>query len=262
MKKIISLLMVFVMLLSSVSVTHALTPIAKKWVKVVKSSKVDTTPPKWFKPSDSEDINYWLGVLPSKKDANYSQYMVIPAMWLVSPIVQTPKTIKDKKWKTINNPDYTNAIAGKAVDFNKYFSLWVHQYPGTPDIGTKWNTVLWWHSNYYVSKRTNYTTIFWRLPELDKNDQVWFFKKQSDGKWMLLKYKVEKSYETKPTDVNVIAPMKIDPKTKKASTSEFTAYTCVPIGTAKNRWIVKWELVEVKLFDNTKTTTTTSKKNS
>lgn len=234
------------------SSTFALTPIAKKWVKVFTNKKVDTTPPTWFKPSDSEDIKYWLSVLPSKKDANYSEYIVIPAMWLVAPIVKTPKTItkvvktkvngkRVSKNTQVPNPDYTKAIAGKAVDFNKYFSQWIHQYPGTPDIGTKWNTVLGGHSNYYVSKRTNYTTVFGRLPELDKDDQVWFYKKQSDGKWMLLKYKTTKSYETKANDVNVILPV-------KKWTSEVTLYTCVPIWTAKNRWIVKAEIFEAKLF--------------
>lgn len=257
MKKILWLFVAFVLLATTISPSFAMTPIADKWVKVFKNKKVDTTPPTWFKPSDSEDINYWLWVLPSKKDANYSQYIVIPAMWLISPLVQTPKTITKTtkikikgKWTnqttTVPNPDYTKAIAGKTVDFNKYFSLWVHQYPGTPDVGSKWNTVLGGHSNYYMSKRTNYTTIFGRLPELDKDDQVRFYKKQSDGKWMLIKYKTVKSYETKPTDVNVILPL-------KKWTSEVTLYTCVPIGTAKNRWIIKAEIYEAKIFDNTTT---------
>ncbi len=252
MKKILWFFVSFVLLSSIITPSFALTPIANKWVKIFTNKKVDTTPPTRFKPSESEDIKYRLSVLPNQKDANYSEYMVIPAMWLVSPIVKTPKTITKMTKTKVNgktvsknaqvaNPDYIKAIAGKAVDFNKYFSQWVHQYPGTPDVGTKWNTVLGGHSNYYMSKRTNYTTIFGRLPELDKNDQVRFYKKQSDGKRMLLKYKTVKSYETKANDVNVILPI-------NKWTSEVTLYTCVPIGTAKERRIVKAEIFEAKLF--------------
>ena len=93
-----------------VSHTYAYDTTNKNEGKVVTSSKVDTSIPKWFKPSTNKDINYRLGVLPLEKYRYHDQYYVIPAMGLVAPLVSLQKT----------GSDYKLAIKGKQWDYNKY----------------------------------------------------------------------------------------------------------------------------------------------
>jgi hypothetical protein len=213
---------------------HAITTLEKKWVKTITNPKVDTTPPTWFKPSKSEDVDYWLSVLPVKDDAKkHTQFVVSPALGMIAPIVETPAWSKDYKW----------LMAWKNVDLNKYFQQGAHLYPGTTPIWWVWNSVIGWHSNYYLSKRTPYTTVFGKIPMLDPKDEVWFYvkaiwAKAKPNEWILLKYKVYSSYETKPTDTKVM-------NTRKWK-RDITLYTCTPIWTARNRWIIKWELSDAK----------------
>ena len=73
------------------------------------------------------------------------------------------------------------------------------------------------------------------------NDRILNFdeiKVQFPNEWILLKYKVFGSYETKPTDTKVM-------NTRKGK-RDITLYTCTPIWTARNRWIIKWELSDAK----------------
>lgn len=212
----------------------AISSLEIKWVKTILNPKVDTTPPGWFKPSNTEDIDYWLSVLPVKSDAiKYTQFVVAPALWMIAPVVETPEWSKD----------YKGLLAWKNIDLNKYFQQWAHLYPWTAPIWWIWNSVIGWHSNYYLSKRTPYTTVFGKIPMLDPKDEVWFYvkaawKKAKANEWVLLKYKVFSSYETKPTDVKVM-------NTRKWK-RDITLYTCTPIWTARNRWIIKWELLDAK----------------
>lgn len=66
---------------------------------------------------------------------------------------------------------------------------------------------------------------------LDDGDEVWYYRRMDSTSWMRYVYTVARSYETAPDDVAVFDPL--------GTGSEMTLYTCVPIGTADNRWIIK-----------------------
>ena len=217
----------------------AFTPIATKWVKVFTNKLVNTTPPTWFKPSDTEDVNYRLGVLPSESDKKSDLLIVIPKMWLVAPV----NSISD----TTDLANITKAMKkndGKTFNliFDKYYAQGVNRFPGSSEVGLAGNSILGGHSNFRNVKsgkkysNSNYSTIFGRLPELDNGDEIRFYKKIANHTWKLLKYTTTKSFETRPSDPAIFK----QDKSKK----EITLYTCVPIGTAKNRWIVKATLKE------------------
>ena len=216
----------YIVLVVLLSPAFALTPLSQKWVKTITNPKVDTAPPTWFRPSTTEDLRYWINLLPSQK--NEKQYVVAPALGMIAPIVETdPKS-----------SDYQKLVAWKSIDLNPYFQRWAHLYPSTAQIWAVWNAVIGWHSNYLVSKRTDFTTVFGRIPELDVKDELWFYRHYQWNQWILLKYSITKSYETKATDTKVMLPTKWK--------REVTLYTCTPIGTARNRWILRAELKESK----------------
>ena len=72
---------------------------------------------------------------------------------------------------------------------------------------------------------------------MDIGEEIWVYKKY-DGVYRFLRYRVEGSYKTQPDDTSVLVdhPDRV----------EITLYTCVPIGTDKDRWIVKGRLIEEK----------------
>lgn len=49
---------------------------------------MDVTPPKWFKPSKNFDITYRRDVvLPYTEDRKHNQYLVIPRLGIVTPLI-------------------------------------------------------------------------------------------------------------------------------------------------------------------------------
>jgi|GEM_PF-2471231 len=69
---------------------------------------------------------------------------------------------------------------------------------------------------------------------LDSGDEVWYYRRVNDQSWMRYVYTVTRSYETKPDDAAVFDAI--------GTGSELTFYTCVPIGTADNRWFIRAKL--------------------
>ena len=72
---------------------------------------------------------------------------------------------------------------------------------------------------------------------MDIGEEIWVYKKY-DGVYRLLRYRVEGSHKTQPDDTSVLVD--------HPDRAEITLYTCVPIGTDKDRWIVKGRLIEEK----------------
>lgn len=201
----------------------------KQW-KVYTSKSVDTSIPGWFAPKDTKDLNYWLNVLPHKQDRNHDQYLVIPAMGLVSPINQLDKS----------NPDYTKAIKGGNFDYNKYLESGPTIYPGTASIWQTGNTFIFAHSNFWYAKPGRYKTIFRLTYNIEKWDLLYFYKK-INWKRYLYEYTVNKSFLVKETDIYVMNQVK--------NKSMVTLSACYPIGTAKQRWINQADLKTSWLLD-------------
>jgi LPXTG-site transpeptidase (sortase) family protein len=154
----------------------------------------------------------------------YDEYIVMPELGIVSPVIYTPST----------DPRYKDIVEGRNLDVNEFLKQGVHHYPGTSLPGFEGNALIGWHSNFFKNQATDFTSIFHNLPMLDSGDVVWYYKRATPESWMRYVYIVTQSYETKSDDARVFDPI--------GSGVEMTFYTCVPIGTADNRWIVRTQL--------------------
>jgi hypothetical protein len=217
---------IFLLLLST-SVSHSykldyVQILAQKWVRIVQGASVDTSFPTWFKPWYSENISDWLRVLPFPWDRDEDAYIILPRLWVISPI-QEPA-------------DY---VTYRNFNYNKLLESGVALYPNRDGELWSWgNSVIFWHSSYFKSRPWRYKTIFSVLPLLNKWDQIWLFKKEL-WKYQLYKYHVLHSYETHPYDGFV---------TKTSSRKILTLFTCTDIGTRDNRWLIKAEQMQWDIY--------------
>lgn len=154
--------------------------------------------PEWFMPSGSgdapEDIWYWKSVLPYPQDRNEDVYLVIPGLWLITPVVDIPE------WSR----DYTNMFNGREIAINNYLQNWIIEYPWSPQPWYEWLRVDFWHSNYLKNDPWRYKTIFANLMRLDPGDEVWYYVRTDDGSYDLRKYDVTASYPTDPSNVDIL----------------------------------------------------------
>jgi LPXTG-site transpeptidase (sortase) family protein len=204
-----------------------------KWVKVYTNDKLDiqqpdriyqTTTGIQFLPTWA---TYWIDRLPYKQDKNADQYLVLPRLGIVTPIADIPST----------DSAYNDLFAGLSVDFNTYLQNGVVHYPSAKPWNTG-NVVLAGHSSYWKSDTGRYKNIFFTLPLLEFGDQIWIYIKNKQWWYDRLRYTVQKSFETLPTNIDVI---------KQTTTKTLTLFTCVPIGTIQKRRIVQaQELVSAK----------------
>ncbi|HMY81035.1 MAG TPA: sortase [Candidatus Absconditabacterales bacterium] len=233
--------------LSSICPSFAYDTTNKNQGKVITSPKVDTSIPSWFKPMNSNNLNDWLAILPPElhhyKDAN--QFMVIPAMGMITPIVEIPSS----------SSDYLNATKGKNFDYNKYLVDGPTIFPGTAPVGTPGNTFIFAHSNYRHDKPGNFKTIFRLTYNIEKGDTILYFKKQGSQRTMYT-YEVIQSMLINETDVWIMLPEK--------GKTQLTLSACWPIGTAKQRWMNKANLIktttlqyEINGINNSSSTTST-----
>jgi LPXTG-site transpeptidase (sortase) family protein len=229
MKKLFSLLLIFVSCFSFLTPSFAYDTTNKNQGKVALSSKVDTSIPKRFKPSNNKDIKYRLEVLPFEKHRYHNQYIVIPDMGLVAPMVELdPKS-----------DDYKKGLKG-TFDYNKYLVGWPVIYPGTATIGKVGNTFLFGHSNYRHNKEWDFKTIFRLTYNLQEGDPIRVYKK-FDGKWVFFEYKVTISQKIWAKDTWALLP-------EKGKTT-LTLLSCWPIGTATARRMNRAELVTMEELD-------------
>ncbi len=203
-------------------------------VRVISRRGVDTSVVGWAKPSKNIDIAYWKDeVLPYTEDRNHDQYLVIPRLGLVAPLIYYEFKGDLKNFNQ------------KALD--KAFEGGVATYPQMAKLGEYGNALIGGHSSYYTRKKSNYKTIFATIPELDPGDEIrWYARK--NGKRHRYRYIVTESYGGQN-----------DPKTGKFNTDivdvdpaiqEMTLYTCIPIGTDRDRRIVKAHMKEERKLDD------------
>ena len=186
------------------STTHALTsPYVKEQQLGIdlyfESDALDYLPPSRFQPVDlasaPEDANHWIfNVLPYEQDRYEDIYLVIPQLWLITPVVDIP----------VGSYDYEQMKAGYQIGINPYLKWWIIEYVTSVSPGNWWKRVDFWHSNYYKSDNGRYKNIFANLMALDPGDQVWYYVKQSNGSYVLFKYRVDKSYNTYPGNVQAL----------------------------------------------------------
>ncbi len=222
-KRWIIWIMAGVQLLSCVATVSAYDLSNKNQGRVVTSARVDTSIPEWFKPSTTKDINYRLQVLPFKEYRNENQYIVIPSMWMVAPIVEIDKS----------SNDYQNAIKGKTFEYDKYLEDGPTIYPGTASIGETGNSFLFGHSNNWHYEPGSFKTIFRLTYNLEIGDKIWVYKKVN-GEWIFYEYTITISQKIAANDTWALLPE----KGKKTITLSW----CRPIGTARERWMNRWEL--------------------
>ncbi len=226
--KSISLFAVLVILFPNMSMAYDTSN--KNEGKVYTDSRVDTSIPDRFKPSDNKDIAYWLEVLPYEEYRYHNQYLVIPKMGLVTPIIELDK------W----SDDYKKALKGKNFDYNKYLVGWPTIYPGTASIGTEWNTFIFGHSNYRKNKPGKFKNIFRVTYNIEEWDKIRVYKKIGE-KWVFFEYTVNVSKLISAKDTSVLLP------TKGKITISLSA--CRPIGTAQKRRLNRGELTYVEELD-------------
>ena len=101
--------------------------------------------------------------------------------------------------------------------------------------GEAGNSVIFGHSSYYTNDGGRYKTIFGKIIELDNGEEVWVYKKNSDGEYERMRFVVETSKEIATTDVEILLPR---------SGKNITLFTCTPIGGISGRWYVSARLVE------------------
>lgn len=224
MKSLQFLIIAFSVQLFALSSTYALTPLETKWVKTVISANVDTDPPARRRKLDTSDVRAWIAILPNAADREHDEYIIIPWLGIITPVIYTPTS----------DPRYKDIVEGRNLDVNEFLKQWVHHYPGTSLPGMDGNALIGGHSNFFKNQKTDFTSIFATLPMLDSGDEVWYYKRVNSESWMRYVYIVSKSYETTPDDATVFDAL--------GTGSELTFYTCVPIGTADNRWIIKTNL--------------------
>ncbi len=210
------------------------TPIASR-VTTKSNSKVNTSLPDessfrlaW---STNTELDYWKQVL-IDADKNASKYIVVPSNWLVVPI----NTV------TENSKDFESMINGREINVNNYLKTWVVEYPGTSDkwYGELWNKVVFWHSSYWNDDDGRYKTHFQKIIELDKNEEVWIYEKNSNGEYMRYRYIVTESYNTPNNDTSVLKPW---------FGKNLTLFTCTPIWGTAGRWIIKAKYIEEMISD-------------
>lgn len=217
-------LVVITLLVMFIASAFALTPKEQKGVKTLMLPSLEWQSPDWFTPFSlaeaPEHIDYWKSLLP-EQDRFSSLYIVMPTLWMVSPVIIVPEWSADaelmKQWKEI--------------DINQYLVNWVMHYPWTAMPDQIWNIVIFGHSNFYKNRGVRYPSIFADIMNLDaiREDEIWLFTLKDDGiNYELFKYAVEASYDTKPTDVAILEPN---------GWKELTVFACTN-GLAW-RWILK-----------------------
>lgn len=229
MKKIALWIVSILLVQSFFTHVFALTPKEEKWVITIESPALSYTSPDWFTPFSleeaPEDIDYWTSIIPYEEDRNEDMYVVMPTLGLITPVVFVPEWSQDNKDMT----------SWKEIDINKYLVEWVMHYASSGMPWDEWNPVIFWHSNYFADKEGKYKSIFADIMALDvgPTDEMWVFTKTDGSEYDLKKFNISESYETDPSDVEILRP-----KWWK----ELTVFGCT--NWLKWRWILRWREIE------------------
>jgi sortase A len=153
--------------------------------------------------------------------------------FLITYLVPTPDvkaiTAKEGTFITIpkikaQSPVIENVDPWKESEYREVLKKGVAQAKGTSLPGQKGTVYLFAHSSGLPWELTRYNTIFLRLGELGKGDDIEIVR---NGK--LYKYKVSDKKEVDPSEVSYLL------NTKK---NQLIIQTCTPVGTAFRRILV------------------------
>lgn len=208
----------------------ALTPKSEKGVKVLTSPSLSYESPDRFTPFSleeaPEELSYWVALLPYEEDRNDDVYIVLPTLWLISPVAFVPEESTDR----------TNMVLGKEIDINKYLVEGVMHYPKSGIPGEAGNPVIFWHSNFFKDGQGKYKTIFADIMNLDvdvRDEMRVYIREEGEEDYELRKFEITESYETVPTDVAILRPK---------GGKELTVFACTN-GLA-GRWILRGKYIE------------------
>jgi hypothetical protein len=176
------------------------------------------------------DLDFWKSSLDTK-DKNLNEYIVIPSKWLVVPIIHIPK----------NFPDYELMIKNEDVNLNDYLRKWAIIYPNrnTEEFSKWWNKVIFGHSSYWKNFPWRYKTQFQLIIWLEVWKEIWIYKRDKSWYYTRYKYKINESYNTKPTDLEIL---------QQVSENRITLFTCTPIWWISGRWVVKASIINEKNY--------------
>ena len=141
----------------------------------------------------------------TKIDANAPSELAIPVLGVTAPIIDEP---------SIRESDIQNSLQKGVV-----------HYANTAYPGQKGNVVIFGHSSGAIWTAGDYKFVFTRLGALKTDDFI-----TVNYKGVHYTYKVTDSTVIPPTDFSVVQP---------TSTPQLTLITCTPVGTNKNRLVVR-----------------------
>ncbi len=148
--------------------------------------------------------------------------IVIPKIAQNIPIVFTGENARQKEdWELLEK------------EIQKGLQNGVVHYPGTAQPGETGNVFITGHSSYYAWDPGKYKDVFAPLHNLEVGDEYFVYHKGKKYNYIITERKI-----VPPSDTSVLD----QDFTKKES----TLMTCTPIGTAKNRLILKAEQVKVE----------------
>lgn len=191
------------------------------------SASINTTHPDSF-PDPEElitDLNDLINIhITDQADYNAHAYWYVPKVWVFAPVVVP--TIED------------NTLIAQWEVFNHfpYLQRWILHYYGNDPSQGPWNMILAAHSAFKWDDTWRYNTIFQILPVLQEWDLMHYYLRQDDESYTRFTYQVQHSFEVEATDVSILHQNEQD--------TLLTAYTCYPIWTIDNRWVVKAPLIE------------------
>lgn len=207
------------------------TPITDR-TYIQRTSTVETALPEnsyeyagWY----NDDIDFRTQKL-VEEDRDRGLYIVIPSNGLVMPINEVPDY----------SEEYTQLVSGQTPDVNEYLKTGALLYPGTSrnGFGEIGNKVIFWHSSYWKHDDGRYKTEFQKIIEMDEEEEIWIYEKNSDGEYERYRYKVRITY---PIEADNTYPLQ--PSIGK----NLTLVTCTPVG-----WITGRRVVSAKFIDEEK----------
>ncbi len=145
--------------------------------------------------------------------------LIIPKLGKNVPIVHTTDTaLLTQDWANLEKQIQTDLQRG------------VVHYPGTANPGEIGNVFLTGHSSYYPWDPGRYKSVFALLDQLVVGDQV-------------ILYSRGEKYVYTASDVMVVPPERSDVLSQPKTDSILTLMTCTPVGTAKDRLIIRFRQV-------------------
>jgi len=111
----------------------------------------------------------------------------------------------------------------------------VVHYPGTAQAGKPGNVYVFGHSSDYIWNKSEYKTVFARLPDIAPDAEIYI----SDTQGKMYTYLVFDQFVTSGDNVSILSQ-------ETNGESVLTLQTSYPIGTALKRYIVKARLQSTK----------------